>query len=46
MPFISFFEAEAYHQDYEFNNPDNPYVRNVSIPRLNRFKKSCPLLLK
>ncbi|RKX34520.1 MAG: peptide-methionine (S)-S-oxide reductase [Verrucomicrobia bacterium] len=46
MPFTAFHEAEAYHQDYEFNNPNNPYVRNVSIPRLNRFKKSCPLILK
>ena len=46
MPFTEFFEAEAYHQDYERRNPNNPYVRNVSIPRLNRFKESCPLLLK
>jgi peptide-methionine (S)-S-oxide reductase len=46
MPFTEFFEAEAYHQDYERRNPNNPYVRNVSVPRLNRFKESCPLLLK
>lgn len=46
MPFTEFFEAEAYHQDYERRNPANPYVRNVSVPRLNRFKESCPLLLK
>ncbi len=45
-PFSVFYEAEAYHQDYERNNPNNPYVRNVSIPRLNRFKESCPLMLK
>jgi peptide-methionine (S)-S-oxide reductase len=45
-PFSVFYEAEAYHQDYERNNPGNPYVRNVSIPRLNRFKESCPLMLK
>ena len=45
-PFSVFYEAEAYHQDYERNNPNSSYVRNVSIPRLNRFKESCPLMLK
>lgn len=46
MPFQKFWKAEAYHQDYEKNNPDNPYVQNVSIPRLNEFKKKFPELLK
>lgn len=41
-----FYEAEAYHQNYEKRNPYNSYVRNVSIPRLNRFKKKFPHLLK
>lgn len=41
-----FYEAEAYHQNYERLNPNNPYVRNVSIPRLNRFKRKFPKLLK
>ena len=41
-----FYEAEAYHQNYEKRNPYNAYVRNVSIPRLNRFKKKFPELLK
>lgn len=41
-----FYEAEAYHQDYEKRNPNQPYVRSVSIPRLNRFKKKFPHLLK
>lgn len=45
-PFNSFFPAEDYHQDYEYRNPDQPYVRSVSIPRLNRFKESFPELLK
>ncbi|MFY7671013.1 peptide-methionine (S)-S-oxide reductase MsrA [Tenacibaculum sp. MEBiC06402] len=44
--FTKFYEAEAYHQNYERLNPNNPYVRNVSIPRLNRFKKKFPELLK
>lgn len=41
-----FYKAEEYHQNYERLNPNNPYVRNVSIPRLNRFKKKFPYLLK
>ena len=41
-----FWEAEDYHQDYEKRNPDNPYVKNVSIPRLKRFQNKYPELLK
>ncbi|WP_299681568.1 peptide-methionine (S)-S-oxide reductase MsrA [uncultured Tenacibaculum sp.] len=46
LPIKKFHEAEAYHQNYERLNPNNPYVQNVSIPRLNRFKKRFPSLLK
>jgi peptide-methionine (S)-S-oxide reductase len=41
-----FYKAEEYHQDYERRNPNQPYVKAVSIPRLNRFKKKFPQLLK
>ena len=41
-----FYYAEKYHQDYERKNPNNPYVKAVSIPRLKRFKKKYPHLLK
>ena len=44
--FTKFYQAEDYHQNYERLNPNNPYVVNVSIPRLNRFKKNFPELLK
>ena len=44
--FTKFFQAEDYHQNYERLHPNNPYVRNVSIPRLNRFKKLFPTILK
>ncbi|MDG2441510.1 MAG: peptide-methionine (S)-S-oxide reductase, partial [Crocinitomicaceae bacterium] len=37
---------EDYHQDYERNNPNQPYVRSVSIPRLNEFKAKMPEVLK
>tara|TARA_B100001059_G_scaffold53913_1_gene48359 strand:+ start:1787 stop:2446 length:660 start_codon:yes stop_codon:yes gene_type:complete len=45
-PFQKFWKAEAYHQNYELLHPNNPYVRNVSIPRLKRFKTKFPHLLK
>ncbi|MFN0212703.1 MAG: peptide-methionine (S)-S-oxide reductase MsrA [Saprospiraceae bacterium] len=45
-PFKIFYKAENYHQNYEKNHPENPYVRNVSIPRLNRMKSQFPQLLK
>jgi len=41
-----FYKAEEYHQDFEKNNPRNGYIQNVSVPRLNRFKKKFPQLLK
>lgn len=45
-PFRKFYEAEAYHQDYERNHPNDPYIRNVSIPRIEKFKENFPELLK
>ena len=45
-PFQKFWKAENYHQDYERLHPNNSYVRNVSIPRLKRFKAKFPQLLK
>jgi len=44
--FTKFYDAEDYHQDYERKNPNNSYVRQVSVPRLNRFKKNFPDYLK
>lgn len=44
--FEKFYEAEEYHQDFEKRNPNQSYVKAVSIPRLNRFKKKFPELLK
>ncbi|KAA1243560.1 peptide-methionine (S)-S-oxide reductase MsrA [Aquimarina sp. RZ0] len=45
-PFQIFWKAEGYHQDYEKRNPNNRYIQNVSIPRLNRFKRKFPNLIK
>lgn len=46
FPFEKFWIAEAYHQNYEKNNPTNPYIQNVSIPRLKKFKAKMPEVLK
>ena len=44
--FQTFYKAEDYHQDYERKNPNNSYIRNVSVPRLNRFKQNFQEYLK
>nr|WP_317041305.1 peptide-methionine (S)-S-oxide reductase [Leeuwenhoekiella palythoae] len=46
LPFQKFWEAETYHQNYEQKHPNDPYIIGVSVPRLNRFKKQFPDLLK
>ncbi|GAB2767646.1 peptide-methionine (S)-S-oxide reductase MsrA [Salinimicrobium soli] len=46
LPFQKFWKAEDYHQDYERLHPNDPYIRNVSIPRIEKFKKKFPHLLK
>ncbi|MGY0391762.1 peptide-methionine (S)-S-oxide reductase MsrA [Bizionia sp. KMM 8389] len=45
-PFQKFWKAEEYHQNYERLHPENPYIQNVSLPRLNRFKRQMPEVLK
>ena len=44
--FEKFWKAEAYHQNYEKLNPNQAYVKSVSIPRLQKFQRSFPALLK
>jgi peptide-methionine (S)-S-oxide reductase len=34
---MDFYEAEDYHQDYVKNNPNQPYVKRVSVPRYDKF---------
>ncbi len=36
--FERFWIAENYHQDYEKLHPQNGYIQNISIPRINKFK--------
>lgn len=42
----SFYRAEEYHQDYIEHNPNSPYVKNVSIPRYELFKRTYKGKLK
>lgn len=44
--FDVFYDAEEYHQDYEKKHPNNSYIQNVSIPRLNQFKANFKDFLK
>ncbi len=46
VPLEAFYDAEDYHQNYEKRNPNQPYVRAVSIPRLKKFQEKFPELLK
>lgn len=45
-PFLRFWIAEDYHQNYECLHPESGYIQRISIPRLNRFKRKFPELLK
>ena len=46
VPYVAFYDAEEYHQDFERKNPNQGYVRAVSVPRLKRFQAKYPELLK
>lgn len=45
-PFQKFWIAEDYHQNYERLHPNNRYIQGVSIPRLKKFQKKFPHLIK
>jgi peptide-methionine (S)-S-oxide reductase len=45
-PLVAFYPAEAYHQHYVANNPDNPYVVYEDLPKLERLKQQYPNLVK
>ena len=44
--FEKFYLAENYDQDYKEKNPNNAYIWNVSVPRINKFKSKFSDLLK
>jgi peptide-methionine (S)-S-oxide reductase len=42
----SFNEAEAYHQDYLVNHPDEPYIVINDQPKVENLRKQLPALYK
>ena len=42
----SFNEAEAYHQDYLVNHPDEPYIVINDMPKVENLRKQLPGLYK
>jgi len=45
-PFEKFYSAEAYHQEYFENNPNQGYCRVVIQPKVDKFEKLFKDLLK
>lgn len=39
-PFEAFYPAEAYHQEYFQQNPDQPYCQIVVAPKVAKFRKT------
>lgn len=46
LPFEVFYPAEMHHQDYYKRNSWEPYIRNVSRPKVLKLRKSMPQLIK
>jgi len=46
MPFEKFWVGEDYHQNYERLHPNQGYIQGVSVPRLKKFQKKFPNLIK
>jgi peptide-methionine (S)-S-oxide reductase len=46
VPLKGFYDAEAYHQDYALNNPDNPYIMVCDRPKVEALKQQFPELFK
>ncbi|MEM6321762.1 MAG: peptide-methionine (S)-S-oxide reductase MsrA [Bacteroidota bacterium] len=45
-PYKEFWVAEAYHQDYYPSHQDNPYIANVSKPKVEKVEKVFKDILK
>ncbi len=46
VPFSVFYPAETYHQNYCKLHPNQPYIRNVSLPKVEKMRKAMPGKLK
>lgn len=38
VPLEAFYEAESYHHDYAARNPNQPYIRGVSEPKVDKLR--------
>lgn len=45
-PLKAFYPAEKYHQNYFALHPDQPYIRGVSLPKVNKLRKAMTGHLK
>jgi peptide-methionine (S)-S-oxide reductase len=46
VPLKGFYDAEAYHQDYAFYNPNNPYIMVCDRPKVEALQQEFPELFK
>lgn len=46
VPYLNFYKAEGYHQDYYELNPNQGYIVQVTKPKVNKFLKHFPQYLK
>jgi methionine-S-sulfoxide reductase len=45
-PYTNFYKAEDYHQNYYFNNSQQPYCQIVISPKVEKFKKHFKPIIK
>jgi methionine-S-sulfoxide reductase len=45
-PAAIFYSAEAYHQDYYANNPNQPYCQAVVVPKVAKFRQKFAKKMK
>jgi len=45
-PLAGFYAAEEYHQHFLARNPDNPYIVNVDMPKIEALQRQYPEWLK
>jgi len=46
VPLDKFYTAEGYHQNYAVQNRSNPYIVNVSDPKVEKLKKLYPACIR
>jgi peptide-methionine (S)-S-oxide reductase len=44
VPAKPFYRAEAYHQDYAVQHPDNPYIARYDLPKVKQLQLNYPNL--